>query len=403
MLTVPRWVKARYDPKYQALKALEDRRIRELESRHDGERKMLEERIEHLETIVTSVDMEFNARLNRLMQAEEVRQLKEATGQMPQLTDAAGKPVAALGPSATAGMQHSPTLATPHGSPAQGGTPSAPPVATATLPPGSVFAERYKIHSMLGRGGMGVVYRAHDQQLDEDVAIKIANAEWGTDPSILDRLRREAAAARRIAHQNVIRVHDLGEHAGRLFISMEYFNGEQLSAVVDRDGPMATSRVRKIGLQVCEALASAHAAGVIHRDLKPQNVMIDGAERVKVIDFGIALAPHLHGLTATGLIMGTPEYMAPEQIRGDDIDARTDLYSMGCVLYYLLTGSAPFVADTPIAIGFAHLRKAPTPPSHVRTDVHRDWDAVCLRLLEKEKPDRYPSAGELRAALERLS
>jgi len=275
-------------------------------------------------------------------------------------------------------------------------------VQTATLPAGSVFAGRYKIHSLLGRGGMGVVYRAHDQQLDEDVAIKIANAELGADPSVLDRLRREAATARRIAHENVIRVHDLGEHSGRLFISMEFFQGEQLSGLVQRNGPMAAAKVRNITLQVSSALSSAHAAGVVHRDLKPQNIMIDGAERVKVIDFGIALAPHLHGLTATGLIMGTPEYMAPEQIRGDDIDARTDLYAMGCVMFYLLTGRAPFVADTPIAIGFAHLRKEPTPPSHLRTDLSREWDAVCLRLLAKEKEDRFPSAGDLRSTVERL-
>jgi len=442
IIAVPKWLRAKYDPKVQALKALEDRRMRELESRHHDERRLLEERIEHLETIVTSVDMEFNQRLGRLLAAEESRMLPAmGAGEpraLPPASTVPGMPGTASPPPSRPG------LLVPFAAPAGGGgarasaavapavapapAPALAPIAArespsaahfdATLPhatsglggpvaqgtePGSVFANRFEIRSMLGKGGMGVVYRAWDRQLGEEVAIKIAGAELAGDPTTVDRLRREAVSARRITHENVIRVFDLGEAGGRFFISMEYFAGERLSDIVARSGPPALASVKTICLQIAAALAAAHAADVVHRDLKPQNVMTNAAGRVKVIDFGIALAPHLRGLTATGLIMGTPEYMAPEQIRGEDVDARTDLYAMGCILYYLLTGAPPFRAETPIAVGFAHLRKEPTPPSHLREEAGRAWDEVCLRALAKDKGARFQSAGEIGEAIRRLS
>jgi serine/threonine-protein kinase len=437
IIAVPKWLRAKYDPKVQALKALEDRRIREIESRHHDERRLLEERIEHLETIVTSVDLEFNQRLGRLLAAEESRMLPAMGGAearaLPPASTMPGTPGTASPPPSR------PALVVPlSASPAGGGraaaasssalaaapapvtareSPSSAPL-DATLPhatsgfdapaphgtePGSVFAGRFEIRSMLGKGGMGVVYRAWDRQLGEEVAIKIAGAELAGDPTTVDRLRREAVSARRITHENVIRVFDLGEAGGRFFISMEYFAGERLSDIVARSGPPTLASVKNICQQIAAALGAAHAAAVVHRDLKPQNVMTNPAGRVKVIDFGIALAPHLRGLTATGLIMGTPEYMAPEQIRGEEVDARTDLYAMGCILYYLLTGAPPFRADTPIAVGFAHLRKEPTPPSHLREEVGRAWDEVCLRALAKDKAARFQTAGEMGEAIRRLS
>jgi serine/threonine-protein kinase len=279
---------------------------------------------------------------------------------------------------------------------------AAPFLAFPALPAGSHFAGRYEIHSLLGRGGMGSVYRAHDQRLGEDVAIKIAHAPLEQNDALLDRLRREVAAGRRITHANVIRVHDLGEYAGRLYVSMEYFPGEPLSALVQRLGPMAPAQVRAIIGQVLDALAAAHGAGVVHRDVKPQNVLLGAEARVKVIDFGLAFAAHMQALTATGLIMGTPEYMSPEQIRGEPVDARADLYATGCLTQFLLTGAPPFTADSPIAVGFAHLRRDAPPPSSVRRGLAPGWDAFCARLLAKAPAARFATAAEARAALEAI-
>jgi len=267
----------------------------------------------------------------------------------------------------------------------------------------AALSRRYTIERELGRGGMGAVYLARDSKLSERVALKTISSVLANDPDDLaERFRMEVQAARKVTHPNVIRIHDLGEDGPLLFLSMEYIDGETLFQRVKRLGPSPINEARRILGDVSAGVAAAHAAGVIHRDLKPHNVLVAGphARDVKVIDFGLAKTSFATGMTATGLIMGTPEYMSPEQIKGQRSDARADVYALGAVAYYALTGRPPFTGDTPIAVGFAQVHEPPRPPRELRPEIPVKLEEVILRALAKDPIARYTDAGAWKEALE---
>jgi len=271
-----------------------------------------------------------------------------------------------------------------------------------TLQSGQRVAGRFVIERALGAGGMGEVYVAHDSTLDETVALKtIASSLVGT--AAVDRFRREAQAARRITHPNVVRIHDIGQDGPLSFISMEYVEGQSLGARLDHEGSLPTAEVKRIALELCAGLQAAHDAGVTHRDLKPDNVLLDRSGKVRVIDFGLASVDTYTGLTATGAVMGTPGYMAPEQVLGKDADARTDIYAVGCILYHALAGVPPFSRDSAIAVGFAHCYDAPTSLVAHRTEIGTAWESLVMRTLAKDPDDRFQSANDLRDALDQLA
>jgi len=272
---------------------------------------------------------------------------------------------------------------------------------TATLIAGQRVADRFTIERALGAGGMGEVYVAHDSMLNETVALKTIASNLVGD-AMVERFRREAQAARRISHPNVVRIHDIGQDGPLTFISMEYVKGETLGEHIDRNGICKVEFLKPVALQLCAALQAAHDAGVIHRDLKPDNILLDDKEHVRVIDFGLARVESNDGLTATGAVMGTPNFMAPEQMLAQVIDARTDIYAVGCVLHYALVGAPPFVRETPVAVGIAHCHEAPSSLIPRRPDLPAGWDVLVLRALEKSPEKRFQTATELRTAIEQL-
>jgi serine/threonine-protein kinase len=379
----PRWLKMWHE---QRLKELEARNPapRELPAAITGqlvpsasslssdERKQLEERIRTLETIVCSVDYELNAKLSRLAS----RQLRALPLGEPDLGSA-------------------PTH------------PSTPPPAAHSggLSAGQKLAHRFLLERRLGEGGMGSVWLARDEKLGEPVAVKVIRDVLLADASIVERFKREVSAARRILHPNVVRLHDLGEEGGQLFLSMEYVEGESLAERIKRRGTLGLEEVRTVATQLCDALDAAHAAGVIHRDLKPANVLVSfvgSAPQVKVIDFGVAKLSHLEGMTATSLILGTPEYMAPEQIRGRNVDARADLYALGMILHEALLGKTPFHGDSPIAIGFAACTNTVPSLKATRAELPDAWDVFVRKALAKEPEDRFASAADMKKSLPAL-
>jgi eukaryotic-like serine/threonine-protein kinase len=339
-------------------------------SERDTYVKELEARVQHLETIVCSVDFELNAKLNRL-----------ASHQL-QLGDAATKAILA------GGAGNSPRAA------------AAKPMFS--LAAGQRLADRFVITRDLGHGGMGAVYLANDERLAEQVALKIMHGMALLDPSASDRLRREASAARRISHPNVVKIHDVGEDQGHLFLSMEFVEGQSLAQVISRHSMLPLARVRGFISEICDGLTAAHAQGVIHRDLKPANVIITPDQRVKIIDFGLARVANLEGMTATGMLLGTPEYMAPEQIKGGNLDGRTDLYALGALTYHAITGRPPFTGDTPIGVSLAQATEQPIPPSSLRPGLDPQWDVFVLKALSKAKEDRFETAQAMRDALPRV-
>jgi len=283
---------------------------------------------------------------------------------------------------------------------------TAPASPYADLALGHAFANRYRIEQILGRGGMGVVYKAIDQQLDEVVAIKTLPGDVMTrSPEDLERFKREIRLARKITHRNVLRTYDYGEAEGVYFISMEFVRGYTLSELLDEAPQRQMPGRASVGItrQICRGLHAAHEQGIIHRDIKPQNVLIDAKGEVKLMDFGIArMAETPEGVTQAGLIVGTPHYMSPEQVQGKQLDARSDVYSMGVLIYEMLTGHRPFESSSLTGILAAHITEKPKPPIEQRPDIGREINDVVMRCLAKNPVTRYADAGELLADLERL-
>ena len=276
-------------------------------------------------------------------------------------------------------------------------------VPTEALRPGALFAGRYEVKEILGSGGMGIVYRAFDRELQEPVAIKTLRPEvMGGGSSALERFKQEIRLARRIAHRNVVRTYDLGEVNGMYYLTMEYVEGTSLKQLIDSRGRLPVAVALTVGKQLCRALEVAHAEGVIHRDIKPQNIVVDPTGFLKVTDFGIArLAnpPQGQGLTEAGVSIGTPDYMSPEQLSGAELDPRSDLYAAGVVLFECVTGRVPYVADTPWALVAKHLEEDPPSPRALNADVPETFAAVILRAMAKEPGQRFASAAEMHDAL----
>jgi len=272
--------------------------------------------------------------------------------------------------------------------------------------PGSTFAGRYDIKETLGAGGMGVVYRAFDRELQEPVAIKTLKPEaLAGGSAALERFKQEIRLARRIAHRNVVRTYDLGEQNGMYYLTMEYAEGTSLKQLIVSRGKLPVAVTLTVGKQLCRALEVAHAEGVIHRDIKPQNIVVEPSGFLKVMDFGIArLAnpPQGKGLTEAGTSIGTPDYMSPEQLSGAELDPRSDLYAAGVVLFECLTGRVPFEAETTWALVAKHLEEEPPDPRKLNSEVPPALAAVIVKAMAKNPADRYGTATEMHDALARL-
>ena len=270
------------------------------------------------------------------------------------------------------------------------------------------LSDRYELGEILGFGGMSEVHLARDVRLHRDVAVKVLRADLARDPSFYLRFRREAQNAAALNHPAIVAVYDTGEAetpSGPLpYIVMEYVDGVTLRDIIHNDGPMPPRRALEVIADACQALNFSHQHGIVHRDVKPANIMISKAGAVKVMDFGIAraLADGGNSVTQTAAVIGTAQYLSPEQARGEQVDARSDVYSLGCVLYELLTGEPPFVGDSPVAVAYQHVREDPVPPSHKHGGISAELDAVVLKALAKNPDNRYQSAAEMRADLVRV-
>jgi serine/threonine protein kinase/Tfp pilus assembly protein PilF len=269
------------------------------------------------------------------------------------------------------------------------------------LTTGSTFAGRYQIIEELGHGGMGRVYRALDLKLNEEVALKLVKPEVALDKATLERFHNELRLARKVSHRNIGRMYELLEDGGYHFITMEYVPGQDLRGLIKQTGVLTTRKAVAIAKQVCEGLSEAHRLGIIHRDLKPSNIIIDREGNAKIMDFGIARTIRGKGLTGEGIIIGTPEYMSPEQVEGKEADQRSDIYSLGIILYEMVTGRVPFEGDTPFTVGIKHKSEIPQNPRELNSQIPEDLCRLILHCLEKDKEKRYQTADDLRTDLEK--
>jgi serine/threonine protein kinase len=265
-----------------------------------------------------------------------------------------------------------------------------------------VLSGRYRLGTSLGSGGMADVYHGTDQLLERVVAIKVLPPKLGNDPAYVWRFRREAQAAAGLSHPNLVGVFDTGSDDGRHYIVMEYVEGRSLEEALATEGRVHPPRAAKIGAAVAEALSVVHGAGLVHRDVKPANIMLTQLDEAKLTDFGIARSDSA-SITQTGTVFGTAAYISPEQARGETVDARSDLYSLGVVLYELLTGEPPFGGGSAVAVAARHVSEPPRPPSARQSSVPPAFDAVIMRALAKDPRDRYQNAEDLRQALSTLA
>ena len=357
MITAPFWL---WHKRKLAKQELEARPLMSQSNpQTEAQLKRMQERVENLESMLCNMDREINL------------QMEKSLSMARMLSSGVGNP---------AGVSQMPT---------------------AFMNIASALEGRYQILQELGRGGMGIVFQAHDKQLNEQVAIKILSPLLSNDTDALDRMKREVSAARRITHPNVIRIHDIAETKGLHYVSMEYFYGTTLKEHIRHGGSLSMMESYNIASQICDGLEEAHKQGVIHRDLKSQNIIIAPSGHLKIIDFGLAHSAHLQGMTATGLIMGTPEYMAPEQVAGKRVDERADIYALGIILYELFTGRVPFSGDSAIAVGFMQMKDPPRPPREINPQLPEEIETVILKCLEKEPAARYASVAQVKTALEK--
>ena len=349
-ILVPKWLRHKAELAKEALK---------ITKADTGDVTKLRERVENLENLVCRLDSELNVQIEKSLSS--------------------GRIITSVG---DAGVSQMPTT---------------------FLNVASALEARFQILKELGRGGMGIVFQAHDKELREQVAIKILSPILSTNVDALERLKREVSAARRVTHQNVIRIHDIAEMNGLHFVSMEYFHGQSLKEYIKQQGALSGIQAWQIASQICDGLDAAHRGGIIHRDLKSQNIIINANGQLKIIDFGLAHTAHMEGMTATGLIMGTPEYMAPEQVAGKRVDERADIYSLGIILYELFTGRVPFKGESAIGVGFMQMKEEPMKPREINPQISAHVEQVILKALEKEPSRRYLSVSELKSDLESSS
>ncbi len=266
-----------------------------------------------------------------------------------------------------------------------------------------IFSGRYKIVEKIGSGGMAEVYKAEDTILNRTVAIKVLHSQLATQKDFIERLRREAQAAANLNHPNIVNIHDWGSEDDTYFIVMEYIEGKTLKEIIEAEAPFPPERAISIATKVCSALDFAHRRDIIHRDVKPQNIMITTEGEIKVTDFGIARAGAATPMTQTGSIMGTAQYISPEQAQGRIIQQTSDIYSLGIVLYEMFTGKVPFSGENPIAIAFKQVHEKPIPPRKIRPSIPDSLERITLRALAKNPNDRYQTGEQMRADLLRFS